>query len=170
MDGYAVTASNTITATETSPATLSVPDNAQYVDTGDALPQWANAVIPIENVQTTGNATTEIQFYHGVSPWQHVRAMGEDMVATELVLPANHLLRPVDIGAIAASGHNKVCVRRPARVAVIPTGSELVPAGSTVSPGQILEYNSLVLAAQAEQWGAHVTRWQIVPDLSLIHI
>ena len=164
MDGYAVTASNTITATETSPATLSVPDNAQYVDTGDALPQWANAVIPIENVQTTGNAATEIQFYHGVSPWQHVRAMGEDMVATELVLPANHLLRPVDIGAIAASGHNKVCVRRPARVAVIPTGSELVPAGSTVSPGQILEYNSLVLAAQAEQWGAHVTRWQIVPD------
>ncbi len=148
MDGYAVRAADTTTATETAPVTLTVPEQATYVDTGDALPQWANAVIPIENVQPEGDPATTIQFYHSASPWHHVRAMGEDMVATELVLPANHRLRPVDIGAIAAGGHAQVAVRSRARVAVIPTGSELVPAGSAVKPGQVLEYNSLMLTAQ----------------------
>lgn len=164
MDGYAVCAADTTSATETDPDTLIVPKQALYVDTGDALPQWANAVIPIENVQSEGNPPIAIQFYHASSPWQHVRPMGEDMVATELVLPANHRLRPVDIGAIAAGGHAKVLVRRHACVAVIPTGSELVPAGTNVQPGQILEYNSLVLAAQVEQWGGRATRYDIVPD------
>lgn len=164
MDGYAVRAVDTTTATETDPATLTVPKQAKYVDTGDAMPEWANAVIPIENVQSEGNPATSIQFYHASSPWQHVRAMGEDMVATELILPANHRLRPVDIGAIAAGGHAQVAVRICARVAVIPTGTELVPAGSNVKPGQIIEYNSLMLAAQVEQWGAHPTRCDIVPD------
>ena len=164
MDGYAVRAADTTTATETAPATLTVPEQATYVDTGDALPQWANAVIPIENVQPEGDPTTTIQFYLSASPWHHVRAMGEDIVATELVLPANHRLRPVDIGAVAAGGHAKVVVRSRARVAVIPTGSELVPAGSAVKPGQILEYNSLMLTAQVEQWGARARCWNIVPD------
>jgi putative molybdopterin biosynthesis protein len=90
--------------------------------------------------------------------------MGEDMVATELVLPANHTLRPVDLGAIAGCGHATVLVRRKPRVAVIPTGTELVPVGSAVKPGDILEYNSLVLAAQVEQWGGQATRHSIVPD------
>ncbi len=164
MDGYAVRAADTTAATETAPATLTIPDQATYVDTGNALPQWANAVIPIENVQPAGHPATAIQFYHATSPWQHVRVMGEDMVATELVLPANHRLRPVDIGAIAAGGHAQVVVRSRARVAVIPTGSELVSAGSEVKPGQIIEYNSLMLTAQVEQWGASASRCEIVPD------
>ena len=165
MDGYAVYAADTSTATETSPASLMVPDRATYVDTGDAMPQWANAVIPIENVQPDDDPVTTIQFYQSSSPWQHVRVMGEDMVATELVLPANHRLRPVDIGAIAASGHASVVVRIRPRVAVIPTGSELVPAGSALQPGKIIEYNSLMLAAQIKQWGGVPTRCDIVPDL-----
>jgi putative molybdopterin biosynthesis protein len=78
--------------------------------------------------------------------------MGEDMVATELVLPANHKMRPVDLGALAGSGHATVSVYRRPKVAVIPTGSELVSVETAVSagisPGQIIEYNSLVLAAQ----------------------
>jgi putative molybdopterin biosynthesis protein len=90
--------------------------------------------------------------------------MGEDMVATEMVLPANHALRPVDIGALAGCGHSEVKVYRRPRVAVIPTGTELVSVGTPVKPGDIIEYNSLVLAAQVEQWGGLATCYPIQPD------
>jgi putative molybdopterin biosynthesis protein len=182
MDGWAVRARSTNAATETSPLQLAVPEEASYVDTGDPLPAWADAVIPIENVQIieVGDwklevggpppasnlqpPTSRIEIRASAAPWSHVRAMGEDMVATELVLPSNHLLRPVDLGAIAGCGHATVNVRRKPRVAVIPTGAELVPAGSEVRPGDIIEYNSLVLAAQVESWGGVGARWPIVPD------
>ena len=94
--------------------------------------------------------------------------MGEDMVATELVLPANHVLRPVDLGAIAGCGHATVSVRRRPRVAIIPTGTELVTveeaAERGLRSGDIIEYNSLVLAAQVREWGGAPTRSPIVAD------
>ncbi|MCH7481030.1 MAG: molybdopterin biosynthesis protein, partial [Chloroflexi bacterium] len=83
---------------------------------------------------------------------------------SQLVLPAGHQLRPVDLGAIAASGHAMLTVARKPRVAVIPTGSELVEIGTEVQPGDILEYNSLVLAAQIEAWGGSADRLEIVSD------
>ena len=98
------------------------------------------------------------------APWRHVRAMGEDMVATELVLPANHRLRPQDLGAIAGSGHTEVKVYRRPRIAIQPTGTELVTPGSELKPGAIIEYNSLMLAAQAEEAGCIVDRLPIVAD------
>ena len=79
--------------------------------------------------------------------------MGEDMVATQLVLPAGHTLRPIDLGAIAGCGHDRVQVSRKPRVAVIPTGTELVQVGQDVKPGEIIEYNSIVLASQVKAWG-----------------
>ncbi len=175
MDGYAVRAEDTAQANDNNPITLT---QIKYVDTGDPLPSWANAVVPIENAQMldvgswklegdTSNIqplTSKIEIRSAITPWSHVRAMGEDMVATELVLPSNHLLRPVDLGAIAGCGHSRVNVRRQPRVAVIPTGTELVPAGSAVKAGDIIEYNSLVLAAQVQTWGGVATRYNIVPD------
>ena len=140
---------------------------AQPVNTGHPLPTWANAVIMIEHVQpvTLPDGRAGIEIRAAVPPWHHVRSMGEDMVATELVLPANHRLRPVDLGALAGSGHAAVSVYRRPRVALIPTGSELVPVeAGEPQPGQIIEYNSLVLAAQVETWGGVATRWPIVPD------
>lgn len=175
MDGYAVRARDTEGATETSPVRLDVVARdgqaqrvsrpARPVNTGHPMPPWADAVIMIEHVQPVeGGEGLEIRA--PVAPWQHVRAMGEDMVATELVLPANHALRPVDLGAIAASGHARVKVRRKPRVAVIPTGSELVTVeqAAQLRPGDVIEYNSLVLAAQVESWGGRPTRWPIVAD------
>jgi putative molybdopterin biosynthesis protein len=165
MDGYAVHSSTTNSATETSPGSLPIAKQALYVDTGNAIPIWSDAVIPIENVQVDNSTSPPtIQFQKSASPWQHVRTMGEDMVASELVLPSNHRIRPVDIGAIAASGHHQVTVRRLARVAIIPTGDELVDVGTDVEAGQIIEYNSLMLAAQVHQWDAVSTRWPPVPD------
>jgi len=140
---------------------------AQAVNTGHPLPAWANAVVMIEHVQpvTLRDGRAGIEIRAAVPPWHHVRAMGEDMVATELVLPANHRLRPVDLGALAGSGHATVSVYRRPRVAIIPTGSELVAAGAGAPPpGRIIEYNSLVLAAQVADWGGIPTRLPIVPD------
>jgi putative molybdopterin biosynthesis protein len=94
-----------------------------------------------------------IELLAAIPPWQHVRPMGEDMVATELVLPANHRLRPQDIGAAAGSGHNSLSVRRRPVIAVQPTGTELVAPGTAVQPGDIIEYNSLVLSAMIAEWG-----------------
>ncbi len=171
MDGYAVRAEETITANDTHPLRLELGPQAQYVDTGDPLPGWADAVIMIEHVQPIGNAPTgdtHIEIRAPIAPWTAVRPLGEDMVATELVLPANHVLRPVDLGALAGSGHAAVNVRRKPRVAVIPTGTELITmeqvVRSGVKAGDIIEYNSIVLAAEVEQWGGIATRYPIVID------
>jgi putative molybdopterin biosynthesis protein len=177
MDGYAVRAVETAAASDGAPVRLSLgtaltqgalmPPGVQatYVDTGDPVPAWADAVIPIENVQLLDEAQGAfIEIRSSVAPRQHVRLMGEDLVATELVLAANHTLRPVDLGAVAAGGYAAVWVRRKPRVAVIPTGTELVEVGTPLKPGDILEYNSIVLAAQVEQWGGSATCCPIVPD------
>ncbi len=162
MDGFALRAADTFEASDRSPSQLS-KEQIEPVDTGDALPDWADAIVPIEAVEIVGDRES-ILLRAAIHPWSNVRAMGEDMVATEMILPAGHQLRPVDLGAAAGSGHDQLVVRRKPRVAVIPTGSELVPPGTIPKPGQIIEYNSLVLAAQLEKWGAAPTRLPVVRD------
>lgn len=177
MDGFAVRADDTIGAQPSNPIVLPIHvsqfPKAEYVDTGDPLPNWANAVIPIENVESldvNGQITSairkpaSIRIRASVTPWSHVRPLGEDIVATQLVLPAGHILRPVDLGAIAASGHQTIKVSRKPKVAILPTGSELVPIGSKLKSGDILEYNSLVLASQIKQMGGEATRYPIIKD------
>ena len=134
MDGIAVRAEDTLGASESSPLHLRVGPQATWVDTGDALPPETNAVIMAEHVQDLGDGRLEI--LASVAPWQHVRPMGEDLVATELVLPENHALGAVDLGAIVAAGHTCVSVRRRPRVAILPTGSELVEPGAPMPPGR----------------------------------
>lgn len=163
MDGYAVRSEDTIGASETAPLHLRVGEQAVVVDTGDPLPAGMNAVIMIEQVQESADKTA-IEILAAAPPWQYVRAMGEDMVASELVLPARHRIRPQDLGALAGSGHGDVLVFRRPRVAIIPTGTELVPAGADAKPGDIIEYNSLVLGAMAAEAGCIVTRVPIVAD------
>jgi putative molybdopterin biosynthesis protein len=173
MDGFAVRAEETDGASPSKPHSLEYNHQAYYVDTGDPLPAWANAVIPIENVETLDpegkpapglRKPSAIRIRSSITPWSHVRAMGEDIVATQLVLPAGHILRPVDLGAVAACGHESICVARKPRVAVIPTGTELVEIGKPVKAGDIIEYNSIVLAAQVNAWGGIATRYPIVLD------
>ena len=162
MDGVAVRAADTVGASETSPLKLTVGDQAVWVDTGDPMPRDADAVIMVEDIQETDAETIEI--YAPVSPYQHVRALGEDIAAAELVLPQSHKLRPHDLAACAAAGLTEVSVRVPPIVATIPTGSELAPIGETPKPGEIIEFNSLMLAAMVEDWGGTATRHAPVPD------
>ena len=162
MDGIAVRASDTVGATETSPLQLAVGKQAVWVDTGDPVPDGFDAVIMVEVVHEVDGNVLEIQ--SPAAPYQHVRPLGEDIVATELVLPENHTLRPVDLGACAAAGLSELPVRRKPSVAVIPTGNELVEVGSDLKPGDIIEFNSLVLAGMVEEWGGEATTLQTIPD------
>lgn len=166
MDGIAVRAVDTAGATEAAPRRLVLGREATWVDTGDPLPPDTDAVIMAEHIQTIDEETLEIAA--AVAPWQHVRPMGEDIVATELVLPERHHLRPVDLGALAAAGHAEALVVARPRVAIIPTGTELVTAeraaAEGVRPGDIVEFNSLVLAGMVEEWGGVPTRLSPVPD------
>jgi putative molybdopterin biosynthesis protein len=181
MDGFAVRSSSTHLAAPNAPVALAVGlagdssggPEAQYVDTGDALPVWADAIVPVENVEPLDEhgrpavqvrSPARIRFRAAVAPWSHVRPMGEDIVATQLVLPSGHVLRPVDLGAVAAAGYDSIQVSRKPKVAIIPTGTELLPLGSTPDPGGIVEYNSIVLAAQIGEMGGVATRFDVVRD------
>src|SRR5207237_9821579 len=151
MDGIAGRAGETLGASESAPIQLQVGSQAIWVDTGDPLPPDTNAVIMAEQVQELGEGRLEI--LAAVAPWQHVRSMGEDVVATELVLPENHVLTAVDLGAMTAAGHTCVMVRRRPTVAILPTGSELVDASQAgaLKPGAIVDFNSVVLAGQVRE-------------------
>jgi putative molybdopterin biosynthesis protein len=162
MDGVAVRAEDTNLASESSPIQLKIGEQAQWIDTGEPLPTEYNAVIMVEHVQPVEEGIIEI--ISPVAPWQHVRPMGENIVASELVLPENHILRPLDLGAIGASGITHIEVRHRPRVAIIPTGSELVQPGESLKPGNIIEFNSLMLAGLVEEWGGAVTRFDPLPD------
>src|SRR5438874_7989527 len=163
MDGIAVRAEATLGASETAPLHLKLGSQATWVDTGDPLPPETNAVIMAEQVQELDDGRLEI--LAAVAPWQHVRPMGEDLVATELVLPENHSLSAVDLGAVTAAGHTCINVRRKPSVAILPTGSELVEAGQApLQPGAIVDFNSVVLAGQVREWGGEPTRLPITAD------
>ncbi len=163
MDGAAVRSVDTVGATETAPITLAVGEQAKWIDTGDLMPAGFDAVAMIEVVRRVDDDKIELR--SAVPPYHNVRPLGEDIVATELVLPEGRRLRPYDLAACAAAGLSEVTVRRRPNIGIIPTGSELVPPGATPRPGGIIESNGLMLAAMANEWGADAVVMNPVPDV-----
>jgi putative molybdopterin biosynthesis protein len=158
MDGICVRAEDTFGATEFAGKKLKRTSREEggegsfaYVDTGNSIPLWANAVIMIEKVHQLDDGGVEI--FDSVAPWNHVRLVGEDVVATELLLPRSHRLRPYDLGALLAAGHTTVNVKERPRVAILPTGDELIQPGDEPTPGAVIDFNSTVLAAFVQEWG-----------------
>jgi len=161
MDGIAVRYSDTIGASERNPLSLK-KDQFVPLNTGNAVPDNFDAVVMIEDVQPLEDGAVEI--IRSVVPWQHIRTIGEDIVVTELVLPEGHLIRPIDQGALLAADIISVAVRKAPSVAVIPTGSELVQPERPVEPGNIVEFNSRILAGYIAEWGGRPVRSDIVID------
>ena len=169
MDGICVRAEDTFGATEFSPRDLApLTDEANpqgcfaYLDTGQPLPPWADAVIMIEKVHERDGGAVSIE--EAATPWQNVRLVGEDVVATELLLPRNHRLRPYDLGAVLAAGHTTVRVKARPRVAIIPTGDEITGPGDEARPGEIIDFNSAVLGAMVTESGGAPDVSAAVPD------
>ena len=163
MDGYAVRASDTFLAREGSPLTLPLGPHCVAVNTGHPLPEGCDAVIMIEHVLTgEGSITIEGPAF----PWQHVRRIGEDIVATELLFPRNHVLTPYDVGALLSGGIWEVPVWEALRIRIIPSGDEVLDFTRRPDPGkgEVVESNSQVLAALARQLGCVVERLAPVPD------
>jgi len=166
MDGIAVKAEDTYGASPDQPLTLSLGEQAFYVNTGHALPPDANAVIMIEQVEEPG--PDRVQIEAAAYPWQHVRKVGEDIVATEMIVPHGCRLGPYELGALVAAGVVDVKVKRRPRVVIIPTGSELISpdrlSAEGPPPGQVVEFNSVILAALTRKAGGEPIVYEIVPD------
>jgi molybdopterin molybdotransferase/putative molybdopterin biosynthesis protein len=166
MDGYAVAAEATFGASQDKPLLLELGWQAFPVNTGNALPGGTNAVIMVENVDPVDE--THIQIEAAAYPWQHVRKVGEDLVAHEMVLPEKTEVTPYAMGALLAAGVTRLLVRRRPRVIIIPTGDELISVqeieAGPVPPGRIIEFNSVMLSALVEQLGALAQICPIVAD------
>jgi putative molybdopterin biosynthesis protein len=160
MDGIAIRAADTVGASETTPLLLE-PDAFSVLDTGDPMPDGFDAVVMREHVHYVDGRA---ELRAAVPPYQHVRSIGEDISATELLLPAGHRMRPVDAAAAAAAGVTEVRVCRQPVVAILPTGDEMRPVGSELERGELLETNSLMLAGQAREAGCQVVVLAIEPD------
>ena len=232
MDGIAIRAEDSFGASEGLAITFErgTPDTVKrpfsYIDTGNALPAWANAVVMIERVfageapagalapvaadsregvgveddccgpeespvpaagghgehghgghahpgggpaaasrtgfvgsePVEGTGAHTIHVRAASNPWQHVRLVGEDVVATEPLLPRGHRMRPYDIAALLAAGVQEVVVRPRPRVAILPTGDELIEPGDELRPGRIVEFNSRMIAAFVQDWGGEAQR------------
>ena len=168
MDGIVVRAEATYGTTEKHPKTLEMGKDAVWVNTGQAIPEGFDAVIMVEKVHQLNDEEVEIR--SPAYPWQHIRKVGEDIVATQLLLPQNHPIRAYDMGSLISAGIFSLKVWKKPRVAIIPTGSELVPHKKIRSPdqlkkGQIIEYNSLILAGLVRECHSIPITYDIVSDL-----
>jgi putative molybdopterin biosynthesis protein len=161
MDGIAIRAADTLGASETSPVYLA-PDAYDVIDTGDPMPAGRDAIVMREHVHYDTEGRAEL--LAAAPPYQHVRSIGEDVSAGELLLPEGHRLRPADLAAAVAAGAKQLSVRKKPLVLILPTGDEIVPIGTEPGPGEILDTNSLMLAAQAREAGCEARILPIEPD------
>ncbi len=161
MDGIAVLAKDTFGATETTPVTLAA---GQYtvVDTGDPIPDGCDAVIMVEDIVKSEDSAVTI--HAAAAPWQHIRQIGEDICAGEMILASHMTVSPSAIGAMIAGGVLEIAVIAKPVIGIIPTGDEIIPPCSDPKPGDILEFNSSIFSSMVRQWGAEAVTYPIVPD------
>jgi len=162
-----VRAEETYGTTERDPKTLRIGKEALWINTGQAIPDGFNAVIMVEKLHQLDGKSVEIR--SPAYPWQHIRKVGEDIVATQLLVPQNHEIRPYDMGALISAGVFSIRVWQKPKVAIIPTGSELVNHKDLKDPTQlkkhqIIECNSLILAGLVRDCRAEPITYDIVAD------
>lgn len=161
MDGIAVVSSTTDGASEASPLTLKSGTDYMIVDTGDPIKKPYDAVIMAEDTQETD----EGMVIRAAAPsWQHVRPVGEDIVAGEMILTRCHNIRPIDIGVLLSGGVTEISVFTQPKVGIIPTGTEIVEPYEDPKEGDIIESNSRMFEAMVRENGGLPVRYDIVPD------
>jgi len=163
MDGYGVRSVDTQDATGAYPVQLQLGNQAIAVDTGHPLPDEVDAVIKLEDArQVEESGCVAIEISAPIGAGKHVRKIGEDIQKGQVIVPAQHVLRPQDLGALAACGLMHFPVYRRPKVAIIPTGKELRRAGSKLGPGEIPEFNSYMLEGQAKLAGCEARTWPMM--------
>ena len=177
MDGYAVRAADTFGASASTPAYLKIAGavemgkqvkralrkgEAMRIATGGMLPPGADAVVMVEHADEIGEGMAEI--HRGVSPWQHVLRIGEDIAKGAPIFPAGRRLRPPDLGALTGVGITRALVFQRPRVGMMSTGDEIVPPNRSPRPGQVRNINQFSLAAMAAEAGAAVKDYGVIAD------
>lgn len=162
MDGIAVKSAETAEAGEERPLALSLGSGYRIIDTGDPVKSPFDAVIMAEDVMETGEGMVTIT--KSVPGWQHVRPIGEDIAAGEMLLPSHHTIRPVDIGVLLAGGILNLEIFKKPQVSIIPTGTEIIMPHENPKEGDIIDSNSGMIAAMVTESGGVPYRCSIVPD------
>ncbi len=177
VDGYAVRAADTLGASESLPAYLSVvgevpmgqaatvkvdPGQTVIVHTGGMIPSGADAVVMVERTQRLSDQ--DIEVLRPVADGENIINVGEDILEGDEILPAGHLLRPQDIGGLLAVGLTEVTVARRPRVALIATGDEVIPPSESLGPGQVRDINTYTLSGLVERAGGEPWPLGIIPD------
>src|SRR5438309_1401784 len=177
MDGYAVKAKDTFGASQSLPAYLKLAgvmemgkEAAQALETGSAvristggrMPPVADAVVMVEDTDETDASLVEI--HRGVSPWQNVIQIGDDIKKGEMVFQRGRRLRAHDLGALTGIGISSVPVYKQPRIALISTGDEIVDADTDPLPGQVRNINQHSLAGLIEECGGELKDWGVVRD------
>ena len=161
MDGIAVKASDTYGANESNPIVLT-KDMYTVVDTGDPLPDTADAVIMVEDVTETEQGNVSI--ISAVHPWQNVRQVGEDICMGDMIAPSFTKITPSLCGAFLAGGVLETqCIKKPV-FGIIPTGDEIVSPKENPDKGEIIEFNSAIFSAMLCEWDAESKVYPIVKD------
>jgi len=167
MDGICVDATAMLAVDERNPKILVKDKEFKFVDTGDAIQDFYNAVVMIEDVVILDD--DHIKINSPVALWQHIRPIGEDIVAGELIIPAYHKIRPIDIGALLAGGIEKISVLQKPKVGIIPTGTELIDDPKNIAVGKIIDSNTHMFAGLVTEYGGIPKRYsQVVDDYDLI--
>lgn len=160
MDGIAVKASDTSGATEVSPIILS-EDKYIVVDTGDPIHPPYDSVIMAEDIVETEEG---VKITASAAAWQHIRPVGEDIVAGEMILPGGHNIRPIDVGVLLSAGILEIDVIKQPRVAIFPTGTEIIEPGETPKDGSIIESNSRMFENMVKTAGGIGCRFSAIKD------
>jgi molybdopterin molybdotransferase len=177
MDGYAVKAKDTFGASQSLPAYLKLAgvvemgkEAAQALNTGEAfristggmMPPQSDAVVMVEYTDETDGGLVEI--HRGVSPWQNVIQIGDDIKKGELVFPSGRRLRAHDLGALTGVGISSIAVHKKPGVALISTGDEIVDADTEPLPGQVRNINQHSLAGLIDECGGELKDWGVIRD------
>jgi len=162
MDGVAVVASSVEGVSELQPVRLKVPDEAEFVDTGNPIPDGRDAVVMVEYVVQKEEG--EVEIMAPAVAGQHVRRAGEDIAVGDPIVGPGEQITPYLQGLLLAGGHETVSVRRKPVVCIVPTGKEMVKPGTKLEKGQLIEYNSVVLSGLVREWGGEAVCLDPVPD------
>lgn len=163
MDGIAVNVAKTEGASEGTPVELVFGKDYQIIDTGDPIHEPYDAVIMAEDLLETEDEN-KVKIISPAVPWQHIRPVGEDIVAGEMILPGRHCIRPIDVGVLLSGGIVEIEVVKNPTVAIFPTGTEIIEPGTEPKDGDIIESNSRMFENMAKVQGAEAVRFETIPD------
>ncbi len=160
MDGIAVRAEKVKSASVTKPVELQ-SEEYQHINTSSKIPEQFDAVVMLEDIEFIGD---KVLVKKEVTVGKNIREIGEDIKEGDLIVPAHHRLRPVDLGLLLAGGILELEVFAKPKIAIIPTGSELVEPTENLNPGEIIEFNGTMMVNMLKEWGAEPIYLGIVKD------